>query len=67
MLRAKERLEEGLGLRDLRVDCAANCNAATAVTLAGYGATDVEPGSGMTGSSLLHLYGSCPSSRPRCT
>ncbi|MET7970493.1 alanine racemase [Micromonospora sp. NPDC005305] len=56
MLRAKEKLEKGLGLSDLRVNCAANCNSATFETLARYGATDVEPGSGVTGSSLYHLY-----------
>jgi predicted amino acid racemase len=56
MLRAKEKLESQLGLHDLRVNCAANCNTATFETLARYGATDVEPGSGVTGSSLFHLY-----------
>jgi predicted amino acid racemase len=57
MLRAKEKLERELGLSELRVNCAGNCNSATMPMLARYGATDVEPGSGMTGSSLYHLYG----------
>jgi predicted amino acid racemase len=60
MLRAKEALEAGLGLADLRVNCAANCNSATFETLARYGATDVEPGSGISGSSLYHLYQDLP-------
>ncbi len=60
MLRAKQKLERGLGLDDLRVNCAGNCNAVTFGTLARYGATDVEPGSGLTGSSLYHLYGDLP-------
>lgn len=60
MLRAKEKLEKGLGLSDLRVNCAANCNTATFETLARYGATDVEPGSGITGSSIYGLYHDLP-------
>jgi predicted amino acid racemase len=60
MLRAKEKLERALGLANLRVNCAANCNAATFETLARYGATDVEPGSGLTGSSVYHLYQDLP-------
>jgi predicted amino acid racemase len=60
MLRAKETLERELGLSNLRVNCAGNCNSGTIRMLAGYGATDVEPGSGMTGSSLYHLYGDLP-------
>lgn len=60
MLRAKEMLEREFGLQDLRVNCAGNCNPITFGTLARYGATDVEPGSGLTGSSLYHLYGDLP-------
>jgi predicted amino acid racemase len=60
MLRAKEKLERELGLSNLRVNCAGNCNSATIPMLASYGATDVEPGSGITGSSLYHLYGDLP-------
>jgi predicted amino acid racemase len=60
MLRAKEALEHGLGLNGLRVNCAANCNSVTFEVLARYGATDVEPGSGITGSSLYHLYNDMP-------
>jgi predicted amino acid racemase len=60
MLRAKERLERELGLRDLRVNCAANCNSATFATLARYGATDVEPGAAITGSSLFHVHQDLP-------
>jgi predicted amino acid racemase len=60
MLRAREALERGLGLNGLRVNCAANCNSVTFEVLARYGATDVEPGSGITGSSLYHLYNDMP-------
>jgi predicted amino acid racemase len=60
MLRGKERLERELGLRDLRVNCAANCNTVTFETLARYGATDVEPGSAMTGSTQFHLHADLP-------
>jgi predicted amino acid racemase len=60
MLRAKEQLERGLGLSDLRVNCAANCNTVTFETLARYGATDVEPGSAMTGSTQFHLHQDLP-------
>jgi predicted amino acid racemase len=60
MLRAKELLERELGLSDLRVNCAANCNSVTFETLARYGATDVEPGSGLSGSSLFHVFQDLP-------
>jgi predicted amino acid racemase len=60
MLRAKELLERELGLSDLRVNCAANCNSATFGTLARYGATDVEPGAAISGSSLFHVYQDLP-------
>jgi predicted amino acid racemase len=60
MLRAKERLERDLGLRDLRVNCAANCNTITFETLARYGATDMEPGSAMSGSTQFHLRQDLP-------
>lgn len=60
MVRAKERLERELGLQDLRMNCAANCNTVTFETLARYGATDVEPGSAMTGSTQFHLYQDLP-------
>jgi predicted amino acid racemase len=60
MLRARDLLERELGLRDLRLNCAANCNTATFETLAGYGATDVEPGSAMTGSTQFHLHQDLP-------
>ena len=60
MLRARDRLERELGLHDLRVNCAANCNSATFATLARYGATDVEPGAAISGSSLFHVYQDLP-------
>jgi len=56
MLRAKELLERELGLRNLRVNAPAFNNCATFRTLAEHGATDVEPGIGLLGSSLAHAY-----------
>jgi predicted amino acid racemase len=56
MLKAKELLESQLGLRDLRVNAPAFNNCATFQMLAEHGATDVEPGIGLTGSSLAHAY-----------
>lgn len=44
----------------IRVNCAANCNSVTFATLARCGATDVEPGSGLSGSSLLHALQDLP-------
>lgn len=60
MIEAKEKLERAFGLRDLRVNCAANANCVTFGTLAKHGATDVEPGMGITGSSLFHAYQDLP-------
>jgi predicted amino acid racemase len=54
MIRAKEKLEKELGLEELRVNCAGNTNTITFGVLAGYGATDVEPGLALTGSALFH-------------
>lgn len=56
MIRAKERLETELGLEDLRVNAPAFNNCATFKMLAEHGATDVEPGIGLLGSSLAHAY-----------
>ena len=56
MIRAKHLLERELGLSDLRVNAPAFNNCATFKTLAEHGATDVEPGIGMLGSSLAHAY-----------
>lgn len=53
-LRARERLERDLGLRDLRINCSGNCNAVTAGILASYGATDIEPGAALVGSGRFH-------------
>jgi predicted amino acid racemase len=53
-LRARERLERGLGLQDLRINCSGNCNAVTAGILASYGATDIEPGAALVGSGRFH-------------
>jgi predicted amino acid racemase len=60
MLRAKEKLEQAFGLEDLRVNAPGNNNCATFATLAEHGATDVEPGIGLMGSSLAHAYGELP-------
>jgi predicted amino acid racemase len=54
MMRAKAKLEDELGLEDLRVNAPANNNCATFKMLADAGATDVEPGTGIMGSSLFH-------------
>jgi predicted amino acid racemase len=56
MLRAKEKLERELELSDLRVNAPAFNNCATFRMLADHGATDVEPGIGLLGSSLAHAY-----------
>jgi predicted amino acid racemase len=56
MLRAKEKLEKELGLENLRVNAPAFNNCATFKMLAENGATDVEPGIGLLGSSLAHAY-----------
>lgn len=56
MLRAKEKLERELGLENLRVNAPAFNNCATFRMLAEHGATDVEPGIGLLGSSLAHAY-----------
>jgi predicted amino acid racemase len=56
MLKAKEILERELGLSDLRVNAPAFNNCATFAMLAEHGATDVEPGIGLLGSSLAHAY-----------
>jgi predicted amino acid racemase len=54
MLEAKARLEQELGLKDLRVNAPANNGCATFALLAEGGATDVEPGHALLGGSLLH-------------
>lgn len=56
MLKAKEMLEAELGLENLRVNAPAFNNCATFKMLAEHGATDVEPGVGLLGSSLAHAY-----------
>jgi predicted amino acid racemase len=56
MLRAKAKLENELGLKDLRVNAPAFNNCATFKMLAEHGVTDVEPGIGLLGSSLAHAY-----------
>lgn len=56
MLRAKEKLESELGLSDLRINAPAFNNCATFAMLKEHGATDVEPGIGLLGSSLAHAY-----------
>jgi hypothetical protein len=53
-LRARDRLESGLGLQELRINCSGNCNAVTAGVLASYGATDIEPGAALVGSGRFH-------------
>jgi predicted amino acid racemase len=53
-LRARDRLEHGLGLDTLRINCSGNCNAVTAGILASYGATDIEPGAALVGSGRFH-------------
>jgi predicted amino acid racemase len=56
MLRAKEKLERELGLCDLRVNAPGFNSCATFRTLADHGATDVEPGMALIGSSLTHAH-----------
>jgi len=56
MLRAKEMLEQELGLSELRINAPAFNNCATFAMLAEHGANDVEPGIGLLGSSLAHAY-----------
>ena len=56
MMRAKEKLEDAFGLSDLRVNAPSFNNTATFAMLASHGATDVEPGTGLLGSSLAHAY-----------
>jgi predicted amino acid racemase len=53
MLRAKELLESAYGIDGLRVNCAANCNTRTFSTLASHGATDMEPGGAIAGSTFF--------------
>ncbi|MEA2331448.1 MAG: hypothetical protein QOH58_1586 [Thermoleophilaceae bacterium] len=59
-LRAKELLERELGLEDLHVNCAGNTNSVTFGMLAGYGATEVEPGMALTGSAPFHAWHDMP-------
>ena len=59
-LRARERLETELRLTDLRINCSGNCNAVTAGVLAGYGATDIEPGAALVGSGRFHALMDMP-------
>jgi predicted amino acid racemase len=56
MIRAKATLERELGLENLRINAPAFNNVATFKMLAENGATDVEPGIGLLGSSLAHAY-----------
>ncbi len=53
MLHAKELLEAAYGISGLRVNCAANCNTRTFSTLASHGATDMEPGGAIAGSTFF--------------
>jgi predicted amino acid racemase len=53
MMRAKELLESAYGIMGLRVNCAANCNTRTFSTLASHGATDMEPGGAIAGSTFF--------------
>ena len=53
MVHAKELLESAYGITGLRVNCAANCNTRTFSTLASHGATDMEPGGAITGSTFF--------------
>jgi predicted amino acid racemase len=53
MLEAKELLESAYGITGLRVNCAANCNMRTFSTLASHGATDMEPGGAIAGSTFF--------------
>ncbi|MEA2333347.1 MAG: hypothetical protein QOH58_3485 [Thermoleophilaceae bacterium] len=60
MMRAKEKLEQAFGLQDLRVNAPGCNNCATFGTLAKHGATEVEPGIGLMGSSLAHAHQDLP-------
>lgn len=53
MLEAKDLLESAYGITGLRVNCAANCNMRTFSTLASHGATDMEPGGAIAGSTFF--------------
>ncbi len=53
MIRAKDLLESAFALEGLRVNCAANCNTRTFATLAEHGATDMEPGGAIAGSTFF--------------
>ncbi len=59
-LRAKELLERELDLADLKINCAGNVNAANAPMLARHGATEIEPGAALVGSSRFHAIQSMP-------
>jgi predicted amino acid racemase len=60
LLRAKETLERELSLSDLRVNAPGVNNTATFGVLAANGATDVEPGAGVTGCGMPHAYHDLP-------
>jgi predicted amino acid racemase len=60
MLRAKETIERELRLDGLRINCAGNVNSITFGVLAGYGATDVEPGRALTGAAYFHALREMP-------
>lgn len=59
-LRAKRLLESELGLPELHINCAGNVNAITIQQLAGYGATEVEPGAALVGSGRFHCLMDMP-------
>ena len=60
MMRAKALLEDSLGVGPLRVNAPSFNNTLTFAMLAEHGATDVEPGTGLLGSSLAHAYHDLP-------
>jgi predicted amino acid racemase len=60
MKRAKETLEKELGLTDLRLNAPGVNNCATFKVVAEHGATDVEPGAGVTGCGMPHAYHDLP-------
>ena len=60
MLRAKEMLEKEFGLESLRLNCAGNTNVVTIPMLAGYGATDIEPGMALTANAPWHAHADMP-------
>ena len=60
LIEAKELLERELGLDELRVNAPANNTTVTFGMLAEAGATDVEPGTGILGSSLAHVRRDMP-------